>query len=103
MKIEPIQITLLLAWLYILPRSASDVLFGCNFHKENWLGGYASQGRRLYRLGHISFAGMGFVNLLFYFTAAILRFALRRLISPRADVRALKSGPPSLTVQTDEH
>src|SRR5437879_2103919 len=69
MKIEPIQINLLLAWLYILPRFASGVLFGCNVHKENWLGGYTSHRRRLYRLGHISFFGLGFVNLLFYLTA----------------------------------
>lgn len=30
------------------------------------MGGYASLPRRLYRLGHISFFGLGAVNLLFY-------------------------------------
>jgi hypothetical protein len=40
-----------------------------HFHKENWMGGYGSFKRRLYRLGHISFFGLGAANLLFYFTA----------------------------------
>jgi hypothetical protein len=39
------------------------------FHREDWLGGYGSFKRRLYRLAHISFFGLGVVNLLFYFTA----------------------------------
>jgi len=38
------------------------------FHRENWLGGYGSFKRRLYRLGHISFFGLGAVNLLFWLT-----------------------------------
>jgi hypothetical protein len=38
------------------------------FHGENWLGGYASFKRRMYRLGHISFFGLGAVNLLFCLT-----------------------------------
>lgn len=33
------------------------------------MGGYSSLKRRLYRLGHISFFGLAFVNLMFYFTA----------------------------------
>ena len=46
---------------------------GLFFHREDWLGGYSSFRRRLYRLGHISFFGLGAVNLMFYLTA---RFAL---------------------------
>jgi hypothetical protein len=42
---------------------------GLFFHKEGWLGGYGSFQRRLYRLCHISFFGLGMVNLLFYITA----------------------------------
>ena len=39
------------------------------FHGENWLGGYGSFKRRMYRLGHISFFfGLGVLNLLFCFT-----------------------------------
>ena len=36
------------------------------------MGGYASFKRRLYRLGHVSFFGLAIINLLFFFTAAIL-------------------------------
>ena len=42
---------------------------GLFFHKEKWLGGYGSHARRLLRLGHISFFGLGAMNLFFYFTA----------------------------------
>jgi len=69
MNTEPIQINLVLAWLWTLFGFGSGLLLGLNFHRENWLGGYASHKRRLYRLGHISFFGLGFVNLLFYLTA----------------------------------
>jgi len=47
----------------------SGALIGLFFHKEEWMGGYASFRRRLTRLGHISFFGLGFVNLLFGLTA----------------------------------
>ena len=52
----------------------SGLAMGLFFHRENWLGGYTSFRRRLYRLGHISFFGLGAVNLMFYLTA---RFALQ--------------------------
>jgi hypothetical protein len=42
---------------------------GLRFHQPDWLGGYASHQRRLYRLGHISFFGLGAVNFLFALTA----------------------------------
>ena len=69
MKIPSGQINLLLAWFWILLGFVSGMLLGLFFHGEHWLGGYASFKRRLYRLGHISFFGLGAVNLLFYFTA----------------------------------
>lgn len=47
---------------------ASGMVLGLFFHRENWLGGYASLKRRMYRLGHISFFGLGAVNLLFWLT-----------------------------------
>jgi hypothetical protein len=50
----------------------SGALFGLFFHKDDWLGGYGSYRRRLVRLGHISFFGLGFVNLFFATTAPIL-------------------------------
>lgn len=46
----------------------SGLGLGLNFQRENWLGGYSSLKRRLYRLCHIAFFGLGAVNLLFYFS-----------------------------------
>ena len=37
--------------------------------REDWLGGYGSFKRRLYRLAHISFFGLAIVNLMFCFVA----------------------------------
>lgn len=48
---------------------ASGAASGLYFHDETWLGGYGSFRRRMTRLGHISFFGLGFLNLLFAFTA----------------------------------
>jgi len=61
---------LVLAWVWILLGFASGALMGLRFHQPDWLGGYASHKRRLYRLGHISFFGLGAVNLLFSLTAS---------------------------------
>jgi hypothetical protein len=70
-----LQINLIFAWLWIFLGFASGLYLGLNFHKDNWLGGYGSLKRRLYRLGHISFFGLGAVNFIFYLTARTLDFA----------------------------
>jgi ABC-type antimicrobial peptide transport system permease subunit len=69
MKSHLAQLNLLLAWIGILLGFISGSLLGLKFHHEDWLGGYGSFKRRLYRLGHISFFGLAMVNLTFYFTA----------------------------------
>lgn len=63
------QLNLTIGWLWILLCFAAGLALGSAFHREDWLGGYASFRRRLYRLAHISFFGLGAINLLFYFTA----------------------------------
>jgi len=68
MKTEIAQLNLVLAWLWILLGFLSGMVLGLFFHRENWLGGYASHRRRMYRLGHISLFGLGAVNLLFWLT-----------------------------------
>lgn len=65
MKSNP---NLFLAWLWILLGFVSGMALGMFFHHENWLGGYGSFKRRMYRLAHISFFGLGAVNLLFWLT-----------------------------------
>jgi hypothetical protein len=72
MKSNP---NLILAWLWILLGFASGMVLGLFFHGENWLGGYASLKRRMYRLGHISFFGLGAVNLLFCLTVQIFTWS----------------------------
>jgi hypothetical protein len=63
---------LTMAWLWILGGFISGLVLGLKFHREEWLGGYASHRRRLYRLGHISFFGLGMVNFMFFLTARLV-------------------------------
>ena len=60
------DINLIFAWIWILAGFLSGMALGLKFQNEQWLGGYASFKRRMYRLGHISFFGLGATNLLFY-------------------------------------
>jgi hypothetical protein len=70
-----IQVTvhtnLLIGWVGVLAGILSGSIIGLFFHKDEWLGGYASFRRRMVRLGHISFFGLGFLNILFAFTLTI--------------------------------
>jgi hypothetical protein len=63
-----LKLNLVLAWSWILLGFLSGMVMGMFFHRENWLGGYGSHQRRLYRLAHISFFGLAIMNLLFLFT-----------------------------------
>jgi hypothetical protein len=67
---NPFHLNLIVAWLWILLGFLSGCGLGLGFHRENWLGGYSSFKRRLYRLGHISLFALGAVNLFFYITTA---------------------------------
>jgi hypothetical protein len=50
----------------------SGAVIGLFFHRDDWMGGYGSYRRRLTRLGHIAFFGLGFLNLIFAATSAEL-------------------------------
>ena len=65
---QPVGANLVAGWIGIVLGFLSGLLLGSGFHREEWLGGYTSLTRRLYRLGHISFFGLAAANLLFYFT-----------------------------------
>jgi len=67
-SIVPPEINLILAWVWIMLGFISGLGLGLFFHREGWLGGYAGHKRRLLRLGHISFFGLGAVNLCFFLT-----------------------------------
>ena len=63
-----IDAALLAGWIGMLCGVASGAIFGLFFHREDWMGGYSSFRRRLTRLGHIAFFGLGFVTLFFGMT-----------------------------------
>ena len=60
------------AWIAILVGVLTGIITGAFFHKEEFLDGYSSWTRRLLRLGHVSFFGLGFINLLFALTVRTL-------------------------------
>ena len=66
---DPASLSLFVGWMATLAGILAGAVIGLGFHDEQWLGGYASFRRRLVRLGHISFFGLGFLNILFGLTA----------------------------------
>lgn len=52
-------------WWLVLFSFLTGALIGLGFHKTDFLGGYASFRRRLLRLGHIAFAALGMLNVVF--------------------------------------
>ena len=57
------DINLYAAWLGFAAGVASGAVAGLGFHDERFAGGYDSWRRRLMRLGHIAFFGIGLLNL----------------------------------------
>ena len=72
MTTEIAGLNLLAGWIGMLGGVVSGAAIGLFFHNDAWMGGYGSFRRRLTRLGHISFFGLGFVNLLFAFSIRAL-------------------------------
>ena len=62
------EVALLTGWIGMLLGVVSGAVIGLFFHREDWMGGYGSFRRRMTRLGHIAFFGIGFLNLLFGLT-----------------------------------
>ena len=65
-------INLLGGWMAILAGVVAGAVIGLFFWRDDWMGGYDSWRRRLTRLGHISFFGLGLLNLMFAATVAQL-------------------------------
>jgi len=63
---------ILVGWCAMLLGVVSGAMIGLFFHKDDWAGGYASFRRRMLRLGHISFFGIGFINLMFGLTLQVI-------------------------------
>jgi hypothetical protein len=67
---DPAQFNLLLGWIAMIGGAGSGAAIGLFFHDEAWMGGYGSLRRRMLRLGHIAFFGLGIINVLFALTLA---------------------------------
>jgi len=60
---------LVAGWIAFLLGSLAGVVTGLYFAREDWLGGYGAWTRRMVRLGHVSFFGLGLLNVAFALTA----------------------------------
>ena len=61
-------INLYAAWIGFLIGALAGATSGLFFDRENWLGGYADWRRRMVRLGHVSYFGIGLLNLGIFLT-----------------------------------
>lgn len=59
------------AWIAFFLGSLAGLVSGVFFHRESWLGGYGSWSRRMVRLGHIAWFGIGILNLAFALTVRV--------------------------------
>jgi hypothetical protein len=65
-----VTLNLIVGWTGMAAGAVSGAIVGLFFHDEQWMGGYGSFRRRMARLGHISFFGMGMLNVLFALSVA---------------------------------
>jgi hypothetical protein len=61
----PHRLNFIAGWWLILAAFVSGAVIGLGFHREDFLGGYASFRRRLLRLGHIALAALGVLNVVY--------------------------------------
>lgn len=73
------ELNILVGWVAMLSGVISGAAIGLFFHIDTWAGGYASFRRRMLRLAHISFFGLGFINLMYGLT--LLAIPLPRPLS----------------------
>ena len=70
---ETAELNILAGWMAMLMGVLSGAAIGLFFHVDSWAGGYASFRRRMLRLAHISFFGVGFLNVMFGLTLQALQ------------------------------
>ena len=63
------------AWLAFLGGIIAGAIEGLFFCRDDWRGGYSSWRRRLTRLAHISFFGIGLLNLFYALSVRSLEIA----------------------------
>lgn len=59
-------------WIAFLVGIIAGAVSGLKFYSDDFLGGYVSWRRRLVHLAHISFFGIGLINIVFALTARAL-------------------------------
>src|SRR5438093_13619221 len=64
-------------WGLILTAFLTGALLGLFFYREDFLGGYAAFSRRILRLGHISLAALGMINILYGLSPMASELSLR--------------------------
>lgn len=67
---DPTRFNLIVGWTSMILGAFSGAIIGLYFHKDDWLGGYASLPRRMLRLGHIALFGLGILNVIFALSLA---------------------------------
>lgn len=67
--LQSIAINEAFGWVWFVFGMGTGAALGMRFARESFLGGYGSWERRLLRLGHISFFGLGLINILFAYSA----------------------------------
>ena len=87
------MINLYAAWIGIFAGCIAGAVQGLFFHKDDWLGGYGSWRRRMTRLGHISFFGIGFINFAFAVSLRLLEMEAELVVSSRLLIVALITMP----------
>ena len=70
-----LDLNIFTGWISILCGIASGVGMGLFFDRENWLGGYGSWARRMLRLGHVAFFGVGVLNIAYATTVKYLEWS----------------------------
>jgi len=56
---------MLAGWSGMILGLVSGATLGLYFHRADFAGGYAAYRRRMLRLGHIAFFGLGIINVIF--------------------------------------
>lgn len=87
------MVNLYAAWIGIFAGCIAGAVQGLFFHKDDWLDGYSSWRRRLTRLGHISFFGIGFINFAFSVSLRMLEMEGELVLSSRLLIVALITMP----------
>jgi hypothetical protein len=63
--VDVTRFSLFVGWTSMIFGALSGAWIGLSFGDDRWGGGYPAFYRRMLRLGHIAFFGLGFVNILF--------------------------------------